>query len=50
MDKQCVYTAPTSTVIELQGRDAILELSNFGQDNAPGSGYGSGDIIPGGLF
>lgn len=42
MDHQTLYLAPQAEVILLQGREQILNLSNYGGDNAPGQGLGGG--------
>lgn len=37
------YQTPETDIIVLQGRDHILELSNYGNPNAPGQSLGSGN-------
>ena len=39
------YLPPASDVVLLQGREPILDLSQFGEDNAAGIGFGSGNTI-----
>lgn len=40
-----VYVPPVADIVRLEGRDRILELSNFGDPGEPGTGFGDGDII-----
>ncbi len=42
MKERIIYTAPTAQPIVLQPEGALLNLSNYGDNNAPGQGYGSG--------
>ena len=50
MEKLFPYVPPVSETIVLQGRECILELSNYGQNNEPGQGFDPGSIIGGGSF
>ena len=45
-----LYVPPQVEVLQLESHDCILELSNFGTPGAPGTGFGNGDIIDGGLI
>ena len=45
MLKRVLYLPPVAETIRLQGREHILNLSNYGQDNTPGSDFEDDDII-----
>ena len=40
------YLVPEVDVVMLQPGQTLLNLSNYGDPGAPGSGYGGGNIIP----
>ena len=40
------YLVPEVDVVMLQPGQTLLNLSNYGNPGAPGSGYDGGDIIP----
>lgn len=42
MNKKLFYTQPTTDLLELRS-EGLICLSNFGQDNAPGVIFSSGD-------
>ena len=50
MDKHTLYTPPTTEVIQLQGQEHLLQLSNYGNPGSAGGDFDSGDILDGGLF
>lgn len=45
MKEGIVYNAPQVRPIVLQLEGTLLELSNFGDTNAPGEGFGGGNIL-----
>ena len=45
MVQRTSYLPPVTEIIRLQGREHILNLSNYGNTDSPGSGFGDGDII-----
>ena len=44
------YQTPETDIIVLQGRDHILELSNYGTPGQPGSGFEGGNTIDNPIF
>lgn len=50
MRKDTNYIPPMTEVIQLVGKDHLLQLSNYGSPGQAGSDFGSGDIIGGGSF
>ncbi len=45
MKERIIYTAPTAQPIVLQPEGALLNLSNYGDNNAPGEGFGGGNVL-----
>ena len=45
MKERIVYSAPKVCPVVLQPEGALLNLSNFGDNNAPGEGFGGGNIL-----
>ena len=45
MKEQMNYTAPEAHPVVFQAEGALLDLSNFGDPNAPGQAFDGGNII-----
>jgi len=45
METRNLYVPPVAQALVLQGREQILTLSNYGDLNAPGTGFDPGVII-----
>ena len=45
MEKLSQYAPPEVVVVRLQSRECILDLSRFGDENAPGQNFGDDNII-----
>lgn len=39
------YTAPEAHPVVFQAEGALLDLSNFGDNNAPGEGFGGDNVL-----
>ena len=50
MDKRTLYTPPTTEVIQLQGQEHLLQMSNMGDPGEPGGDFEPDDILDNGLF
>ena len=42
MKERIKYTVPTAQALVLQPEGTLLNLSNYGDNNTPGQGYGLG--------
>jgi len=45
MKEHMNYTAPEAHSVVFQAEGALLDLSNFGANNAPGQAFDGGNII-----
>lgn len=45
MKERIVYSAPQVRPVVLQPEGALLDLSNYGDNNAPGQAFDGGNII-----
>ena len=43
--KKNVYVPPVTDIVHLEGRECILDLSNFGDPGNAGAGFGDGNDI-----
>lgn len=45
MKEHIKYTAPAAQPLVLQPEGTLLNLSNYGNNNAPGQGFDGGNIL-----
>ncbi len=45
MRERIQYTVPTAQALVLQPEGTLLNLSNYGDNNAPGQNFGGGNVL-----
>ena len=45
MRERIQYTVPTAQALVLQPEGTLLNLSNYGGNNAPGQNFGGGNVL-----
>lgn len=45
MRERIQYTVPTAQALVLQPEGTLLNLSNYGDPNAPGQNFGGGNVL-----